>query len=200
MATIFLVRHGQTDWNAERRWQGHADPPLNERGRAEARVLADRLAGRGLRRVYSSDLERARETAEIVGAALRLPVKLDERLREVDVGEWSGLTLTEVEERFPDGFRRRREGGTGWAEGEPFDVMAERVLAALRDLAGRHGDEPVIVVTHGGPIRAVATACRGDLDGWVHAGNCDWDVIAVEAGQMRWLDSSRGGLHEQVQG
>ena len=200
MATIFLVRHGQTDWNAERRWQGHADPPLNERGRAEARVLADRLAGRGLRRVYSSDLERARETAEIVGAALGLPVELDERLREVDVGEWSGLTLTEVEERFPDGFRRRHEGGTGWTEGERFDVMTERVLAALHELAARHGDEPVLVVTHGGPIRAVANACRDDLDGWVHAGNCDWDVIAVEAGQMRWLDSSRGGLHEQVQG
>ena len=200
MATLFLVRHGQTDWNAQRRWQGHADPPLNDAGRAEARALAKRLAGTGLKRVYASDLARARETAEIVGAALGLPVEIDARLREVDVGEWSGLTMAEIEERFPEGLERRRAGGTGWAQGEQFEAMGERVLEALRDIAARDSGESALVVTHGGPIRAVATAVRGHVDGWVHAGNCDWDVIAIEAGRMRWLDSTRGGLHEQVQG
>lgn len=200
MATLFLARHGQTDWNAERRWQGHADPPLNERGRAEARALAELLKGRGVARIYSSDLARARETAETVGTALGLPVELDPRLREVDVGEWSGLTSSEIEERYPEGVRRRRAGGTGWTEGEPFEAMAERVVEALRDIGARHPGEMALVVSHGGPLRAAATACREELDGWIQAGNCDWDVIGVEAGQMRWIDSTRGGLHEQVQG
>jgi broad specificity phosphatase PhoE len=200
MATLFLVRHGQTDWNAERRWQGHADQPLNDAGRAEARALSEAFRGRGLTRIYSSDLTRARETADVVGAVVGVPVELDARLREVDVGEWSGLTPAEVEERYPEGLRRRRAGRTGWEAGEQFEALGERVLAAVSDIAARHPEESVLVVSHGGPIRAVATACRGSLDGWVHAGNCDWDVIAVEAGEMRRLDSTRGGLHQQVQG
>ena len=200
MATIYLARHGQTDWNAQRRWQGHADPPLNEQGRAESRALAAALAGRDITALVASDLSRARETAEIVGAALGVEVELDPRLREVDVGEWSGLTPAEVEERFPEGMARRRAGGTGWTSGEPFEVMAERVVAALADIAAREGERSVLVVTHGGPMRAVAAACGIARGNWVHAGNCDFDVVVVEAGQMRRLDSSRGGLHEQVQG
>ncbi len=199
MTTLIIARHGQTDWNAERRWQGHADEPLNDQGRSEARALGDALRGRGIERIYSSDLIRASETAEIVARPLGLHVELDERLREVDVGEWSGLTTDEVVERFPDGHRRRREGRTGWTNGEPFEAMARRVLESVADISGRHPDDGVLVVTHGGPLRAISTACRG-ADAWVTAGNCDYDVISVEAGQMRWLDSTRGGLHQQIQG
>jgi probable phosphoglycerate mutase len=199
MTTLLIARHGQTDWNTERRWQGHADPPLNETGRAESHALGELLAGRGIEWIYSSDLARARETAEIVAGVLGLPVALDERLREVDVGEWSGLTVTEVEERYPEGFQRRRAGGTGWTQGEPFEAMAERVAECVLEIAGRHPAATVLVMTHGGPVRSLATRCRESLDGWVHAGNCDFDVLAAEAGHMRWLDSTRGGLHQQVQ-
>src|SRR6476469_1813140 len=87
MTTIYLSRHGQTDWNAQRRWQGHADPPLNEAGRRESLALGEALEARGISRVYSSDLARARETAKIVGRVLAVEVELDARLREVDVGE-----------------------------------------------------------------------------------------------------------------
>ncbi len=97
---LLLARHGETDWNRERRWQGHADPPLNELGRAQARRLAEALAGEQLEAIYASDLRRAHETAEIVGARLGLPVTSDPDLREIDVGSWSGLT--------PRGARRPR--------------------------------------------------------------------------------------------
>ncbi len=195
MATIFLTRHGQTDWNAERRWQGHADPPLNERGREEAHALAESLVSHGIEAIYSSDLVRARETAEIVAARLGLPVTLDARLREVDVGEWSGLTTPEIEQAYPDAMERRREGMTGWTKGEEMEAMGRRVVEALLAIE----DGRALVVTHGGPLR-FTWATAGGGEGWVNAGNCDVDAYAVEAGGIRWLDSTRGGLHQQVQG
>jgi probable phosphoglycerate mutase len=199
MTTLLVARHGQTDWNLQRRWQGHADPPLNETGRAEAQALGETLGGLGVEAIYSSDLVRARETAEIMAARLGLDVQVDRRLREVDVGEWAGLTTAEVEERFPDGHRRRREGMTGWESGEPYEVMERRVVEALHEIAGAHPAGPVLVVTHGGPVRAARAACGGGLDGWRPAGNCDYDEIAIESGRARWLHSIRGGLHQQVQ-
>ena len=199
MTTLLLARHGQTDWNLERRWQGHADPPLNETGRAESRALAASLADSGIERVYTSDLARARETAEIVAATLGLTVHLDPRLREVDVGEWSGLTSAEVETRFPDGYRQRYEGVTGWANGERFEAMGARVVAAVLSIAAAELDGRLLVVTHGGPLRALWTAAGGEPSGWVNAGNCDTHAVAVERGQIRWIHSSRGGLHQQVQ-
>ena len=117
MTTILLVRHGETDWNLERRWQGHIDRPLNDVGRAQARALADRLDSEPFAAVYSSDLARARETAEIVAAAHGLPVHLDPRLREADVGEWSGLTADEIERRYPEGC-----GRSGHPVGEPRSI------------------------------------------------------------------------------
>jgi broad specificity phosphatase PhoE len=200
MTTLLVARHGQTDWNLERRWQGHADLPLNDTGRSEAQALGEALAGYGIEAVYSSDLVRARETAEIVGARLGMPVVLDPRLREVDVGEWAGLTTAEVEERFPEGHRRRREGQTGWETGEQFEAMERRVAEALLEIAAAHPAARVLVVTHGGPVRAARNACGGELDGWRSAGNCDYDEIAVEGGRARWQHSIRGGLDQQEQG
>jgi probable phosphoglycerate mutase len=199
--TLLLVRHGETDWNLERRWQGHADPGLNGTGRRQSEELAARLASERLDALYSSDLTRARETAEVVGESLGLPVRLDTRLREVDVGEWSGLTSAEVELRHPDGFERRRRGGTGWEQGESYDSMGARVLEALLDIAARHPSERVLVVTHGGPMCSVWLAAGGELAAWQRCANADMDEIAVEDGQIRWIDSFRvGGLHQQVQG
>jgi probable phosphoglycerate mutase len=201
VTTILLARHGETDWNAERRWQGHSDPPLNARGLAQARALAESLAERALAAVVSSDLARARQTAEVVGERLGLDVSLDPRLREVDVGEWSGLTSAEVETRFPEGFRRRLEGGTGWELGESYEAMGVRVMAALQAIAAAHEDGRVLVVTHGGPMRAVWAAAGGDLARGPRTSNCDVHEIAVWNGGIRRLDSAPdGGLHQQVQG
>ena len=166
MATILLARHGETDWNAERRWQGHADRPLNARGREQARALADRLDGTPLTVVYSSDLERARETAAVVAERRVIPHEVSRDLREVDVGSWSGMTKSDAEIRDPEGFRRWQNGRPGWTDGESYEEMSERVLGAIRQIAADHPDEPALVVAHAGPIRAVHAAALG-LD--VHA-------------------------------
>jgi broad specificity phosphatase PhoE len=146
MTTILLARHGETDWNREGRWQGWADPPLNETGRAQARALATELAGTPFDAVYSSDLRRARETAEIVAAPHGIEVVVDPALREIDVGSWSGLTRTEISERFPDGRR---------PDGETHEQHAARVRAAVSRLARSHPDGRILLVSHGGTIRSV---------------------------------------------
>jgi broad specificity phosphatase PhoE len=200
MTTIFVARHGQTDWNLEQRWQGHADPPLNATGREQAAELGESFVARGIDAIISSDLRRAAETAEIVGARLGLAVELDPRLREVDVGEWSGLTSAEVEARYPDGYRRRRTGMTGWDHGEDLAAMANRVAAALFDLAARYPGRRVLVVTHGGPVRATLAACGVDPRTAPGARNGDVEEIAVRDGRMLRIHSTRGGLHQQIQG
>jgi broad specificity phosphatase PhoE len=158
---ILLARHGQSDWNATRRWQGHADRPLTERGRAQASALAERLAHIDLDAVYSSDLRRAADTARVVAEAQGLGLVQLPELREVDVGSWSGLTRDEAEERFPDGFSRWREGFPGWDDGEDYDEMAQRVIGAVVQIALAHEDGRALVVSHGGPIRAIHAAALG---------------------------------------
>src|SRR5437667_11321226 len=103
MTTLLLARHGETDWNREGRWQGWADPPLNEAGREQARALAEQLRTMPFDAVYSSDLRRAHETAEIVGRPHHVPIRVDRDLREIDIGSWSGLTRAEIDVQFPDG-------------------------------------------------------------------------------------------------
>jgi broad specificity phosphatase PhoE len=186
--TILLVRHGETAWNRERRWQGHADQPLNDTGRAQARTLAGELEPERLTAVYSSDLARARETAEIVAGPHGLPVQLDQRLREVDVGEWSGLTSTEVEHRFPDGFDRRLAGGTGWLEGETYEQMGERVVGAVHEIAARHPKATVLVVTHGGAMRALWLVSGGALEERPLVANCGLYRVVVENGSISRID------------
>ena len=117
------------------RWQGHADPPLNDAGRAQARALGEAARRPGARRRLQLDLARARETAEIVAGALGLAVALDARLREVDVGEWSGLTHDGDRERFPEGCRSAGTAAPGWERGETYEAMGERVVAALLEIA-----------------------------------------------------------------
>jgi broad specificity phosphatase PhoE len=158
---ILLARHGQSDWNATRRWQGHADRPLTEKGRAQASALAARLAHIDLDAVYSSDLRRAADTARVVAEAQGLGLVQLPELREVDVGSWSGLTRDEAEERFPDGFSRWREGFPGWDDGEDYDEMAQRVIGAVVQIALAHEDGRALVVSHGGPIRAIHAAALG---------------------------------------
>jgi broad specificity phosphatase PhoE len=161
VTTIFLARHGESDWNVAKRFQGHSDRPLTERGREQAHALADLVASEEIEAVYTSPLSRARETAEIVAARVGLePVALPE-LREVDTGSWSGLSRADVETRFPEGFTRWRSGGSGWEDGETYEEMAERVIGALRAIAEDHPDGRVLIISHGGPIRAIHAAAEG---------------------------------------
>jgi broad specificity phosphatase PhoE len=159
--TLLLARHGQSDWNAARRWQGFADRPLTDRGRAQADELATRVADIPLDAIYSSDLQRARDTAAAVARGRGLEPRELPALREVDVGSWEGLTRDEAETRFPDGFRRWQNGGIGWEDGETYGEMSERVLAAVRTIADRHRGARVLIVAHGGPIRAIHAAALG---------------------------------------
>jgi len=172
---ILLVRHGETDWNRIGRWQGHADPPLNDLGRQQAARLAERLVGDGVSAVYSSDLRRASQTAVVVGARLALPVIEDPALREIDVGSWSGLTRAEVQERFPEGFARWQAGEIGH-DGETREQLTERVVAAVHRIAEAHEGATVVVVTHGGAIRAIRRHAAGDPGEHVENG----DTVAVD--------------------
>ena len=194
MATTFvLVRHGETDWNRERRFQGHADPPLNATGRTQARELAHALAGDSFAIAYSSPLQRSYETAEIVAGQLGLDVLASSGLMEVDVGSWSGLTTTEAEARFPDGFRRWQANGSGWTDGETYDELGRRVVAELFELAARHPEERVLAVTHGGPMRSVLAAAAGlpyesSRSEIAFIENCAIVQVAVRDGSIEAVD------------
>ena len=166
MTIILIARHGQSDWNADKRWQGHSDRPLTQKGRGQAEALGARLAHIDLDAIYSSDLRRARDTAAVVADSQGLDVRIEPDLREVDVGSWAGLTRAEAEERFPEGFARWTKGYPGWEDGESYEAMTDRVIAAVKRIAAEHRDERVLVVSHGGPIRAMHAEALG-LD--VHA-------------------------------
>ena len=146
---LLLVRHGQSTWNAEGRWQGHADPPLSETGHRQARAAAPAVAG--IDAVWCSDLVRARQTAEGC-APPEVAVDEDPRLRERDVGSWTGLTRDEIEDRWPGWIADGRRPD-GW---EDDAVLADRAWAALRSIAATLGvGQRAVVVSHGGVIRAV---------------------------------------------
>jgi probable phosphoglycerate mutase len=191
---LHLVRHGETEWNRELRWQGHSDPPLNEHGRSQARRLAAALARTPFTAVYSSDLRRASETAEIVAAQLGLPVHLDPRLREIDVGSWAGFTLAELEVRFPEAVARWKQTGEhAWEDGESYEDMFTRAREAIAAIAARNDGADVLVVSHGGPIRALkalaaGAAYPGDRRTVPRTDNCGVCVIAIEDGAVRGLD------------
>jgi len=177
--TILLARHGETDWNREGRFQGHADPPLNEDGRAQARELAQRLASTPFDAVYSSDLARAHETAEILAASHGVPVVADPGLREVDVGSWSGLTRAEISERFPDAEHH---------DGETREEHLARVLAAVERIAHGHPGERVLIVSHGGSLRALRRHCTGEP---VHPiENCGVYELSFEDGAFAAVDET----------
>lgn len=161
MTTLLLARHGESDWNRARRWQGHADRPLTDLGRRQARELAERLADVELDAVYSSDLQRASETAEIVARSQGLDVTTMPELREVDVGSWSGLTRTEAEERFPEAYVRWTAGAEGWEDGETYEELAARVVGAVHEIAEHFPGDRVLVVAHGGSIRVIHAAALG---------------------------------------
>jgi len=153
---LLLARHGETDDNRDPiRIQGFRDTPLNDTGREQAARLAERLAGERIVSLWSSDLVRASETAEIVGSHLGLEPRLDARLREGNRGVWEGRLWIEVQRDDPDGYAAWRQAGPDFRfpGGESLQDQSDRVLAALADVH-RAGELPALVVTHGGSVRA----------------------------------------------
>jgi probable phosphoglycerate mutase len=159
---IWLARHGETAANAEGRVQGWLDPPLNERGREQARELAERAAGLGLRTLYSSQLARARETADIVGERVGLTPRADERFAESNRGAWEGRLLKEIEREDPRDWAAWQRAGADFrfpGGGESLGEHLARVEAGLADV--EQGELPALVVSHGGTIRCALVARAG---------------------------------------
>ncbi len=170
---VFVARHGETDWNAAGRWQGHTDVPLNENGRAQAKALAERLRGSRLAGVVASDLSRAHETARIVAAELGVTVAYAEReLRERSFGVFEGLTRAECETDHAEAWQAwlaHRKAPRG-AEG--IEALTARMVAAVGRVAETVAREgaPALVVTHGGALRSVVASVTGELPPMVENG------------------------------
>ncbi|MGE5259161.1 MAG: histidine phosphatase family protein [Hyphomicrobiales bacterium] len=151
MTRFCLIRHGQTEWNLAGRYQGQSDVPLNEKGRAQARALAWQFRKLPFAAVYSSDLQRARETAEIIAAALHLPVTADIRLREINQGEWEGQLVETIAARYAALWRQRQVDPAGIRPpgGETVEEVARRARAALQDISRLHPDDSILISSHG---------------------------------------------------
>jgi probable phosphoglycerate mutase len=155
--SVWLIRHAESEWNALGRWQGQRDPALSERGREQAQRIVALLADARLEAIIASDLARARETAAIAASALGVPLHLDARLRERDLGYWSGLTSVEIVARWPADLARLRArdpelqpGG-----GESLRALHARVVEFVEVLSRWPGKGPLAVVTHAGILRAL---------------------------------------------
>ena len=166
MTSFWLVRHGQTDWNLAGRWQGQAAdaPPLNDAGKAQALSLQGQIKNIPISAIYASDLLRARQTAELLAEPLGLPVILEPRLREMNLGAWEGMLSDEIKARYPHELaeRSRDPVHTQAPGGESPLQVAARVIAAANEIGVRHRDETVMIVAHGVPL-AVLTCLSRDI-------------------------------------
>lgn len=176
MARLHLIRHGQTDWNVEKRYQGSQDIPLNERGRLQAAEAKEALSDKTFAGIYSSDLKRAYETAEIIRGEKEHVIETFSQLRETCYGSLEGKTLAEIEAKF--GTHQENNQITLHHKIVPdmesgFEVI-QRVLPTLELIAQKHQDQDVLVVTHGGVIRALL----------VHLADYDWSTTKIHNGQV----------------
>ena len=198
---LTLIRHGQTDWNMRGLWQGHAPIPLNTTGFAQAQGAAPHLQNAGIDRIMSSDLLRATQTADAINAMLSLPISYDRRWREVDLGNWQGLTNGEIKEWDSD--RRAAFSAADYLErqfpdGESTRQHIARTAEAMNEAVRQHPGEHLLTVTHGGSVRCAVYYITGEA---IHlSGNCSitrftydtdtdaWSVqgIAEDAGAVVW--------------
>lgn len=151
---VLLIRHGETDFNREHRLQGLMATPLNERGREQAAAVARYLQGLLIDALYTSPVLRAQETAEIIGKQTGLPPRSDERLREIEFGQFEGLTFAEIERRFPAAHRNWRAGYMAYKapQGESRQDVQQRMRAAWHDLTAHPQHSSIALVTHGAAI------------------------------------------------
>ena len=199
MTLLYFARHGETDDNARLIFQGQGGKGLNSRGRAQARRLAERMRKSMVTTIVTSDLQRAMETAVIVGDACRVEPSLDPDLREVDVGRWTGKSHEEIEELYPE------EWGA-WANGldlprgggETYAALAQRIERAVTRIAGMDARDPILVVSHGGSIKSYVAKLLGvgpaGLRALAGVGNAGLTVIERDdRGRVRlhaWNDTA----------
>ncbi len=197
-----LWRHGQTVWNAERRFQGQSDIPLDETGQAQAERAARLLAALHPDLIVSSDLSRAAGTAAALGRLAGLEVTLDKDLRERHGGCWEGLTDTEIRARYP-----AEHASWNPPDGEPSAVVAERVAGALQRIASALTDQPdtaglAVVVSHGAALRLGMSRLLGmpdELSGVLGPlSNCSWSVLGRRRDRWRLLEHNAGTLPEPI--
>ncbi len=188
---LLLVRHGETDWNVEGRWQGSSEVPLNSAGREQAARIAEELALRPVDALYSSPLGRSMDTARSIGQRLRLEVRADDRLKEISLGQWEGMLSTRIAEEYPDLHRQwcldprpvRPPGG------ETLREVHDRVIAALEEMADRHVGQTLCLVTHKTAIVVLRCHYLG-LDLAVEMGrmppNAACELLEIEVGPHPW--------------
>lgn len=184
MTYLYLVRHGQTDWNIEDRWQGQIDVPLNAHGRQQAEQVAAELAGEDISAIYTSDLQRASQTAAALSRLTGLPVTCDRRLREINQGAWQGLLSWEVEARYAN--LLHQQGGSPLAiaapGGETVLQVRQRLLTAVAEIVPRHPAQRVALVSHGFALAVLYVHHMGyPLESvWDHIPQNDqWRVLEV---------------------
>jgi len=158
VSKILLVRHGQSAWNADGRWQGRADPPLSELGERQAASAVTSEHAEAVAHLWASPLKRASRTAAVIAAGRGLEVRFDARLMERDAGEWTGLTRDQIEAGWP-GFLADRRRPAGF---EPDDAIASRAFEVLHEIAAACAGATALVVSHGGLIRVVERSLGGD--------------------------------------
>ena len=188
MCAWYLVRHGETGWNRSGRIQGHTDVPLNAHGRRQMTVLARRLAGRNFSAVYASDLSRATESAETIVEGREASIEIDSDLREFSYGEWEGLTLEEIENRYPKIIAQRMGlGHNAFAApgGEDSAQVLDRVRRFYAGAVKRHGDSAdLLIVAHGGSLRALLVCLLGLTDDYFWRFRVDCASLSVVGNQL----------------
>ena len=152
---LLLVRHGQTDWNLNQRFQGQSDVQLNEAGRQQATALAKRLAHDHIDVLFTSDLQRAHGTANIIAAHHACKIRVDARLREINFGAWEGLTYDEIKQSDPATLAAWEAdiSTTAAPNGETLNQLTARVESFLNDLHSQHADQTILIAAHGGPLQ-----------------------------------------------
>lgn len=190
MTKIIFVRHGQTSWNDLGMYQGHTDIPLNQIGLEQAAKAGQRLKNEKVAAIYSSDLLRAKQTAEIIARGHNLPVIIMPEFREINFGIWEGKTFKDIEELYPEMLKiwKTKPQDLKIPEGETFPEMLKRAWKGLKILLARHKDETVIIVAHGGTIAALlCNILDMSLDNlWkVRQGNTGITVVEFEEDKGR---------------
>jgi alpha-ribazole phosphatase len=162
MLHLMLVRHGETEWNVQRRYQGQSDIPLSNLGRRQAELVAERLVGKRIDAIYASDLKRAWETAQAIAEKNSLDVLTEPRLRELKFGILEGLTFEEAEEQYPDMIAAWLEDFNNTPEGaETIDLFNARIVSLLDDLNEKHDEQIVLLVGHGGSLSEILRVVLG---------------------------------------
>ena len=184
MTHLILIRHGETDWNVEGRYQGQCDPPLNARGLAQAQQLAKQLRDARLHLLYSSPLRRTLQTAHILAESLDLVLHVDPRFKEIHQGDWQGHLRADIAARYSDLFRRWET--EPWAvsppAGESLDQVQARVHAAVDDIVSRHQGQRDGLVTHRIPIALIKVRYQGldpDAVRTLQLPNTYWEEIQL---------------------